>query len=94
MPSKVAYVDYVEKIKGISTSIRIFETETHLFIYVNQPHVEIHLYNEYLKKILVKQCKRARRKQLDVTCNLDNYNCIDEIGKQVSKIIDGDMNRT
>lgn len=89
MKSKVAYIDYVENIKGIDTSIRIFETETHLFIYVNQPHIEIHLYNEYLKKILMRECRRAKRKQLDVICNLDNYNCIDEIGRQISKIVDG-----
>lgn len=89
MQSKVAYVDFVENFGGIDTVIRIFETRTHLFVYVNQSNTEIHLYNEFLKNILIKKCHSIKNKQVEVICNLNRYDCIDEIGQQISNIVNG-----
>jgi len=87
MQSKVAYVDFMETFDGIKTVIRIFETQTHLFVYVNQSNNEIHLYNEFLKGILMKECHSIKGKQVEVICNLKKYECINEIGKQISTIV-------
>lgn len=89
MQTKVAYVDFVEKFNGIETVVRIFETQTHLFVFVNQSNTEIHLYNEFLKNILMKECSCIKNKQVEVICNLKRYDCIDEIGRHISKIVNG-----
>jgi len=89
MESKVCYVDFTEKYQGINTSIRIFENETHLFVYVNQQNPEIRLYNEFMKSIIMRNCRKAKRKKVEVICNLKNYSSIDEIGIDISKIVDG-----
>lgn len=88
MQSKVSYIDFTQKFQGIETSIRIFENKTHIFVYVNQCHNDISLYNEKLKKVLSNSCLRAKRKKLEIICNLKNYECVEEIGKEISKIVD------
>lgn len=92
MQNKVSYLDFSETFKGIATTIRIFENETHIFIYINQQHNEIHLYNDVFKNIVSKYSRRASRKKIEVICNLKNSECIDEIGKEISKIVDGKIN--
>lgn len=89
MQAKVAYVDFVETFDGIRTVIRIFETQTHLFVFVNQSNTEINLYNEFLKRILIKDCHSIKSKQVEVICNLKKYECIGEIGKQICNIVNG-----
>lgn len=92
MQGKVSYIDFSEDFRGIQTSIRIFENETHIFIYVNQQHNEIHLYNDILRKIISKTSKRANKKKIETICNLKNYECIEDIGREISKIVDGSIN--
>lgn len=89
MQEKVGYVDFVEKYSGIETTIRIFETKTHLFVYVSQSNTEIRLYNDFLKEILIKRCKNIKTKNMDVICNLKKYDCIVDIGNQISAIVNG-----
>lgn len=89
MQNKIAYIDFAEQFDGIETNVRIFETKTHLFIYVNQSHSEIHLYNEFLKNILIKQCRQMKNKKIEVICNLEKYDCIDKIAQHIVKILNG-----
>lgn len=91
MQSKVAYVDFIEIIDDIETTIKVYETKTHLFVFVNQSTTEIHLYNEFLKKILMKNCNGISNKKVEVICNLKKYSCINKIGENISKIVNGQI---
>lgn len=86
---KAAYVDFVENIAGSETTIRLYETPTHLFVYVSQPSTEVHLYNDFLQRILIQKCIRVRNKRIEVVCNLEKYETIDHIGNIISKIVNG-----
>lgn len=86
---KAAYVDFVEDIAGNETIIRLYETPTHLFVYVSQPSREIHLYSEFLQRILIQKCIRIRNKRIEVICNLAKYETIDDIGLLISTIVNG-----
>lgn len=92
MQSKAAYLDFVENIMGIETIIRLYETPTHLFVYVSQPCSEIHLYNEFLQKILIRKCTKIRNKKIEVVCNLSNYESIDDVGLLIANIVNGNLN--
>lgn len=89
MQNKVAYVDFIETFDEIRTVVRIFETQTHLFVYVNQSNTEIHLYNEFLKAILLRECESIKHKKVEVICNLKRYDCIGAIGRHICKIVNG-----
>ena len=82
--NKTAYVDFVEKFNNVDTKIRIFETKTHIFIYVNQYPKQMHLYNEYLKNNIKKHIKR---KEIVCKCNLTNYEALNPITKMISEIL-------
>ena len=85
--TRTAYVDFTTPINGVDTAIRIFETNTHCFIYVNQNPVEMHLYNENLQRLIQRKCGRIAHKQLMVICNLANHEALDGVTDHLSKIL-------
>ena len=88
MPSRrTAYVDFNIKVRGVDTSIRIFETETHFFIYVNQHPTEIHLYNDRLKNALIATCNGLEFKEVNVICNLVTHEALRDIVEYIQKIV-------
>ena len=82
--SKTAYVDFNEKYSDIDTKIRIFETKTHLFIYVNQYPKQMHLYNEFLRDNVKRYVKR---KEIVCICNLESYDALQPITKTITEIL-------
>lgn len=84
---KTAYVDFSTSISGIETAIRIFETETHCFVYVNQFPVEMHLYNDPMKAALQNSCARMNRKEFTVICNLSTHEALDAVAKHLAKVL-------
>ncbi|KAL6122513.1 hypothetical protein NUSPORA_00431 [Nucleospora cyclopteri] len=82
--NRTAYVDFEQKFRGVETKIKIFETNTHIFVYVNQNPQQMHLYNEYLTENLK---KFLPSKRLFCICNLDSYECLKEISNTIVEII-------
>ncbi|AHL28906.1 hypothetical protein KMI_06g09800 [Encephalitozoon hellem] len=78
---RTAYVDFSTKVSGFDTDIKILETNTHIFIYVSQCEETIHLYDEALRKEIVKNKVRPKKK-LVVFCNMkvhENFNDIKNV---------------
>ncbi|KAI5169519.1 hypothetical protein PAEPH01_0782 [Pancytospora epiphaga] len=84
---KTAYVDFMAPISGVETAIRIFETETHLFVYVNQHPAEMHLYNELLRADIQSGYKQLNHKEVTVICNLANHDALALVKKRILEIL-------
>jgi hypothetical protein len=76
--SITGYIDFKTDINGVETDIKILETLTHVFIYINQIEDQINLFDEELKKILVKK-DIHRRKELQVFCNLKEKEHLNDV---------------
>ena len=85
--NRSAYMDFVRVIDGISTSIRIFETHTHVFVYVNQFPEEMNLFSDMLKGELMAKCKGMRHKEFGVVCNLANKEALIPVSENIIKIL-------
>ncbi len=77
--NKSAYIDFTTNILGIQTAIKIFETETNFFVYINQNENEMHLYNDIIQNTLQRSCKSINGKKITVICNLANHESLQEI---------------
>ncbi len=77
------YIDYCEKYHGVDTTVRMIETDSHLYVYVTQHPMQMRLYNAYLKKAL----NPYVQKKLICICNLETYVSLSEISKDLVKII-------
>lgn len=84
---KTAYIDFTIPFAGIDTAVRIFEIETHVFVYVNQNPPEIHLYNDILRMAIQNKCKHLKGKEFIVICNLANHEALDPIAQHISEIL-------
>jgi len=84
---RTAYIDFVTPISGVDTAIRIFETETHVFVYANQHPPEMHLYNDILRSTLQQNCRHMRNKEFTVICNLANHESLDAVTKHIVDIL-------
>ncbi|OQS53879.1 hypothetical protein EHP00_701 [Ecytonucleospora hepatopenaei] len=80
---RTAYVDFTEKYNNKDTKIRIFETKTHVFVYVNQYPSQMHLYNEFLRDKIKKYIKR---KEIVCVCNLESYDSLKPIASTITEI--------
>lgn len=89
MQNKMTYIDFTESFQGVQTAIKLFENETHLFVYVNQHHNGIHLYNDFLRKCILRNTTRLKKKKIEIVCNLEKFECLDDIGLEISKIVNG-----
>lgn len=76
--SRTGYIDFKTDINGVETEIKILETLTHVFIYINQIEDQINLFDEELKKSLLKKDIR-RKKELQVFCNLKSKEHLDDV---------------
>lgn len=87
MQGKVVYIAFDERFNGIKTSIKIFETDTNLSIFIAQEHPEVHLYSDIIKGMLMEKSKIAKRKKLDIICNLGSYENLEDVCALVCKIM-------
>ncbi|KAI5150708.1 hypothetical protein ENBRE01_1654 [Enteropsectra breve] len=85
--NKTAYVDFSVDVDGVSTAIRIFETEKQVFIYVNQNPLEMHLYNDMLKDLIVRGCSGMKKKEFTVLCNLAKHDSLENVAKTVLEVL-------
>lgn len=81
---KTAYVDFTEKFDKKDTKIRIFQTKTHVFVYVNQYPKQMRLYNEYLRDGIKSAVKR---KEIVCICNLESYDSLKPITNTITEIL-------
>lgn len=80
--NRTGYFDFKTNINGVETEIKILETLTHVFIYVNQAEEQVNLFDDELKKLLIKKDIK-RKKSLNVFCNLRNKENLNDVGKFV-----------
>lgn len=80
--NRTGYVEFSTKICDVDTDIRILETLTHVFIYINQDEEKVNLYDEDLKKYLT-QKNLKRNKKMVVFCNLKNQESLKKVGELV-----------
>lgn len=81
---KTVYVDFAVNVHNVRTEIRVFETVTHLFVYVNQDTEEIMKYDGSLDRVL----KRVRNKKTRVVyCNVRGKDYLNEIGNHLIKVL-------
>lgn len=90
MNGRTAYADFKANICGISTAIRIFETETNCFIYINQSKTEVHLYNSNVKEYLERNCTNMAGKTFNVICNLSKHEALNEVNLLVASVLNGE----
>ncbi|EOB14203.1 hypothetical protein NBO_33g0009 [Nosema bombycis CQ1] len=80
--TKTGYVEFTAKVRDIETDIRILETITHVFIYVNQDDEKINLYDEDLRRFLISR-KLRNNKKMVVFCNLKSRDNLKAVGEFV-----------
>ncbi|KKO74846.1 hypothetical protein AAJ76_4200013363 [Vairimorpha ceranae] len=83
--NRTGYVDFKTNINGTDTDIKILETLTHVFIYVNQAEEQVNLFDDELKKILKKKDIK-RKKSLEVFCNLKSRDNLNDISVFLHKL--------
>lgn len=83
--NKTGYVEFNTKVCDIDTDIRILETLTHVFIYINQDEEKINLYDEDLKNILYNRNLKKDKKMV-VFCNLKSADSLKKVGELIYDI--------
>lgn len=84
--ARTGYLKYKTKIDEIDTDFEIFETNTHIFIYIDQVEGEINLYDNEVKKELLKK-NLQRKKELNVCSNLKSKESIKNIVQHIFEIL-------
>ncbi|KAM0671581.1 hypothetical protein CWI42_020680 [Ordospora colligata] len=81
-----AYIDFSTKVQDIDTDIKILETSTHAFIYINQGEERMHLYDESLKNE-ISRSKIRPNKKLVVFCSVRTHEAFNDIKKIILDIL-------
>jgi hypothetical protein len=86
---RTAYIDTVEIVDGLETTIKIFETRTYLFVYVNQHPEEMHLYNDGLRERIERELKADYdgKKHVFAICNLSSHEAMKSICEVVMQML-------
>lgn len=83
---RTAYIDFSTKILGLDTEIKILETCTYIFVYVNQCEETIHLYDEALREEIARNKVRPKKK-LVVFCNMRAHESFDDVKRVVMDVL-------
>jgi len=86
----MGYIEYTMPICNVETSIRILETPSDLFIYVNQFPDEIHLYNDALKDIICANCAYIKSKKIEIICNLAMHESLESVASNITEILNSE----
>ncbi|KAL0265999.1 UNVERIFIED_CONTAM: hypothetical protein PYX00_011716 [Menopon gallinae] len=83
-----AYVEFDMKIMGQRTTFRIFETRTHLFLYISQDTPDSKYFNKMLEKSVFKKVASSRKRRL-VFCRLKGLEYLKSVSHVVLDVLEG-----
>eukprot|EP00866_Antonospora_locustae_P000046 jgi/Antlo1/46/2225 len=83
-----AYIEFDMKIMGQKTSFRIFETRTHLFLYISQDAPDAKYFNKMLEKSVSKKSIASRKKHL-VFCRLKGQEYLKTVSHIILDVLQG-----
>lgn len=83
-----AYIEFDMKIMGQKTSFRIFETGTHLFVYISQDAPDSKYFNKVLEKSVFKKSASSRKRRL-VFCRLKGPEYLKSVSHIVLDVLQG-----
>lgn len=84
--NRTGYLKYKTKIDNIETDFEIFETNTHVFIFIDQIEGEINLYDNEVKKELLKK-NLQRKKEFNICSNLRSKDTVHNIVEHIYEIL-------